>query len=238
MDHTLEKDAAISTTASSKIVVVDKEATTLLGDATKAPGRSGFPFRHTSLVRCSTLASSGTAFGEKVAKWWKTTYLGKQISHYKNTLDRKVAYVWEFKCFLPYVWPSSEPRLYLNIVGVGICLLGTRILNVLIPMQLGAVIDSLAQPDSPFPFSSIVLYISYRWLANTGLASLKGYLWGDVDKWSSHAISTAAYNRVMGLSSDYHDTKSSGRLVGLVGALFTLLKVICLDYYLETCLVT
>lgn len=219
MDQMVEKDVAISTTASPKIVAGDKKATAPLDDQTKAPGTSGPSLGNTSLVETSNHASSGTALGEKVVKWWKKTYVSKRFNHYKTTLEQNVAYIWEFKRFLPYVWPSSKPKLYLNIVGVGLCLLGTRILNVLMPMQLGAVIDTLAKPDSPIPFSNIALYISYRWFANSGLRSLKGYLWEDVERWSSHAISTAAYNHVIGLSSDYHDTKSSGRLVGLSRAL-------------------
>lgn len=224
MDQVSEKDAAIPTTASPKIVAVDKEATAPLDDATKAPGTSGSSLGYTSLIKISTCASSGTALGERVAKWWKKTYVGKGVGRCKTTLDKKVAYICEFKCFLPYVWPSREPKLYFNIVGVGICVLGTRILHVLTPMQLGAVIDMLAKPDSPIPSSHIALYISYSWFANSGLPKLKSYLWEGVDRWSTHAISTAAYNRVIGLSSDYHEKKSSGRLVGLSGALSTHFK--------------
>ena len=49
------------------------------------------------------------------------------------------------KIFLPYVWPYHDKKLQFRAVLVGACLLATNALNVLVPNQMGVMIDSLTE---------------------------------------------------------------------------------------------
>lgn len=46
---------------------------------------------------------------------------------------------------IPFFWPKGKPHLQLLYVGVGLCLLLDRILNVLVPLQLGLITDILSK---------------------------------------------------------------------------------------------
>ena len=73
------------------------------------------------------------------------------------------AYAREFTIFLPYIWPSSskDRKLQLNMLGVVVCLACIRALNVLIPRQLGLVINALGVPRNNLPLEEIGICISY-----------------------------------------------------------------------------
>src|SRR6266702_3025724 len=55
-----------------------------------------------------------------------------------------LGYLKGFLIFLPYVWPSKDRRIQLYIVLIGLYLVAQRLLNVLIPRQLGIIIDKLS----------------------------------------------------------------------------------------------
>jgi hypothetical protein len=47
--------------------------------------------------------------------------------------------------FLPYLWPFHSKVLQFRAVLVGLCLLASNALNVLVPNQMGIMIDSLTK---------------------------------------------------------------------------------------------
>lgn len=49
------------------------------------------------------------------------------------------------QAFIPYIWPIRNRRLQGFAGIVGFCLLAERILNVLVPRQLGIITDKLAK---------------------------------------------------------------------------------------------
>ncbi len=68
------------------------------------------------------------------------------------------------------------------------------------------------------PWLEISLFILYSWLnSNAGIFALRSYLWLPVQLYAEGSISTAAYNHVMTLSSDFHDSKQSGELYQTMG---------------------
>ena len=170
-----EKEATHPASAPHKPAVQDHDSTALLNNSTKS---SNPPFK-----------SFTKAIHSKIGDLWKRTWLGKVTDQYTTVVTNKLVYLQEFKCFLPYIWPSSEPKLFFNYAGVGICLLATRVLFVLVPVQLGAIINALGSSDKRFPYSEIALYMLYRWLVNSGLSSLgsiSGKLWTNGRAMRSH----------------------------------------------------
>ncbi|KAL8900445.1 MAG: hypothetical protein Q9207_005693 [Kuettlingeria erythrocarpa] len=121
-------------------------------------------------------------------------------------------YLRGFAIFIPMIWPSRQPRLYLNMVGCGFCVLGRRALNIMVPYQLGIIITILTNGTGSL-YSAIALYALFRWTASDlGLDMAQDFLWQPVERYSTIAITTAAFNQIMELSSDFHDSKQSGEL--------------------------
>src|SRR5216117_529985 len=96
-----------------------------------------------------------------------------------------------------------------------------RVVNVLIPAQLGLVTDKLAgengQPrNSPtrdwclivakMPWVSLLLYVFLRFMqGNMGLVgALRSYAWIPVGQYSYRELSTRAFEHVHSLSLDFH----------------------------------
>ena len=49
------------------------------------------------------------------------------------------------KVFFPYVWPTRDKSLQVRALFVGVCLLSTNALNVLVPNQMGVMVDKLTK---------------------------------------------------------------------------------------------
>ncbi|KAM7196125.1 hypothetical protein V8F20_007160 [Naviculisporaceae sp. PSN 640] len=120
------------------------------------------------------------------------------------------AYVKRFMIFFPYIWPSGRPALQFRIALVGGCLLINNGLNVLIPRQIGIVMDSLYGINLKNPWVEVMIYVGFRIVASSaGISGIRSWLWYPVENYSSEALRTAAYSHVMRLSADFHDAKSS-----------------------------
>ncbi|KAK2750975.1 hypothetical protein FQN57_000050 [Myotisia sp. PD_48] len=131
--------------------------------------------------------------------------------------EQDIGGVWlmvkNFKEISPYFWPSGRIKLQLLYVGVAICLLLQRAVNVIIPLQIGLITNALATSKGAVPWKPIFVYISLRLLESSGgLPAIRRFLWMPLEDYSYHKIGTALFNHVMSLSSDFHDTKHSGKL--------------------------
>ena len=63
----------------------------------------------------------------------------------------------------------------------------------------------------------VFLFILIRWLGSgAGIPALQRYLWVPIDQYAYRCITTAAYNHVMSLSSEFHTSKDTGEIYGAV----------------------
>ncbi|KAL8661793.1 MAG: hypothetical protein Q9202_005290 [Teloschistes flavicans] len=121
-------------------------------------------------------------------------------------------YLRGFAIFIPMVWPSKKPMLYLNMLGCAVCILGERVLAVLRPRQFGIIVNILTSGSGSL-YPAIGLYMLFSWLSgSSGIGAIRECLWLPVDRYSQVTITTAAYNQILELSSDFHDNKQSGEL--------------------------
>lgn len=124
-----------------------------------------------------------------------------------------LTYLREFTIFLPFIWPSRNLRLQLHMVGIVLCLVAIRCLNVLAPRQLGIVINGFGTSPGHLPVADLVLYLFFDWLTASSITgTIKDYLWLAVEQNAHKAIVTATFNHIMGLSCNFHDNKKSGEL--------------------------
>lgn len=144
-----------------------------------------------------------------------------------------IAYVRRFALFVPYIWPSNNRVLQLNLLGIFVCLALLRVLVVLAPYQLGVVVNLLGTSSGQFPIRQILLYLVFTWVDSAGLIEMaKAYLWIPIEQNAQKTLVMAAYNRIMTLSSDFHDNKKSGELYASVEqgvAIYSLLDQILFE---------
>ena len=127
-------------------------------------------------------------------------------------------YLSGYSLFFPYLWPSKSRRLQIVVVVCFVLILMQRVVNVLVPYQVGVITDSLSEEDGSgfrVPWFEICMYILYRWLqGNQGLiGSLRSSLWIPVSQYSYMELSTAAFEHVHGLSLEFHLGKKTGEVL-------------------------
>ncbi|KAL8669122.1 MAG: hypothetical protein Q9168_006274 [Polycauliona sp. 1 TL-2023] len=138
------------------------------------------------------------------------------------------SYLRGFSLFVPMVWPTKRPVLYLNMLGCVLCVLCNRAVNVLQPRQLGIVVNTLAS-GSGSPYLGIGLYVFYYWLPGV-LGTARTLLWLPVDQYAQGQIPVEAFRHIMRLSSEFHDNKQSGELYQTItqgGSISNLLDMVC-----------
>ncbi|KAL2046293.1 hypothetical protein N7G274_001740 [Stereocaulon virgatum] len=140
----------------------------------------------------------------------------------KELKDRLLAngnwftYARSFSIFVPLVWPTKQPLLYVNLIGVFVCIACTRALNILEPRQFGIVLDRLSVAEGVGSVKSlalqVMLYIFYGWFSSHILSTIQSRLWLPIDQNARQCLKKTAYNHIMDLSLDFHSDKQSGEL--------------------------
>ena len=120
-------------------------------------------------------------------------------------------YVKAYRVFLPYMWPQTL-LLQLRFPGLACCIIAERLLNIVLPLTLGRIVDDLGVlQGKAVPWIPITLFMGLQILNSAaGLQFLESWLWLALDKSAQLRLQTAAYNHVMNLSCDFHDSKRSG----------------------------
>ncbi|KAB8232962.1 hypothetical protein ETB97_002583 [Aspergillus alliaceus] len=126
-------------------------------------------------------------------------------------------YLSGYSLFFPYLWPSKSRRLQIVVVICFLLIVLQRVVNVLVPLQVGVITRKLTKTGDGFnvPWFDICLYILFRWLqGNQGLiGSLRSSLWIPVSQYSYMELSTAAFEHVHSLSLDFHLGKKTGEVL-------------------------
>ncbi|EQL03194.1 heavy metal tolerance protein [Ophiocordyceps sinensis CO18] len=119
-----------------------------------------------------------------------------------------------FMILFPLVWPVGNYALQLRAAAVIVCLLGSNALHLLIPRQIGIIMDSLGGSSSANPWLAVCFYAVLRLTSSdAGIGLLRQWLWIPVKYYAHDSISRAAYSHMMHLSADFHDSKSSSDMM-------------------------
>ncbi|KFZ14554.1 hypothetical protein V502_06026 [Pseudogymnoascus sp. VKM F-4520 (FW-2644)] len=141
-------------------------------------------------------------------------------------------YLRGYSLFFPYLWPNKSLRLQITVVVCFGLVLLQRLVNVLVPIQMGNVTDMLSEDESPeeegilqmlkgghngpaMPWLAISLLIVYKVFQGTSglLAAGRAVLWIPVSQYSYQALSTSSFEHVHGLSLDFHLGKRTGEVL-------------------------
>ena len=127
-------------------------------------------------------------------------------------------YVRGYSLFFPYLWPARSVRLQATVLLCFGLVLVARVVNVLVPYQVGVITNELAGEGGDgrtIPWAGICLYLLYRLLqGNNGLlGAARATLWVPIGQYSYQALSTAAFEHVHGLSLEFHLGKKTGEVL-------------------------
>lgn len=126
-------------------------------------------------------------------------------------------YLSGYSILFPYLWPSKSRHLQIIVIICFGLLILQRIVNVLVPYQVGVITEALSIEDNKLqlPWLQICLYIIYRWLQGSQglLESLRSYLWIPISQYAYMEVSTASFEHVHGLSLDFHLNKRIGEVL-------------------------
>ncbi len=88
-----------------------------------------------------------------------------------------------------------------------------RVINVLVPYQLGRLVEALG--SGKMPLGEIALYILYRGFQGQQgvLGSIRAILWIPIQQSTYKRLTTAAYEHVLSLSLDFHLSKRIGEVM-------------------------
>ncbi|KAF3484100.1 vacuolar ABC heavy metal transporter [Arthroderma uncinatum] len=131
-------------------------------------------------------------------------------------------YISGYSLFFPYLWPSRSTKLKTIVVFCFILVILQRGVNVMVPHQVGAIVDILAQENGNefyVPWGTICIYVICRALQGTQgmIGALRSFLWIPVGQYSYMELSTAAFEHVHSLSLDFHLGKKTGEVLSALG---------------------
>lgn len=88
-------------------------------------------------------------------------------------------YIRGYSLFFPYLWPAKSVRLQITVVFCFFLVMVARVINVLVPVQVGIITDILSGENGDYrgiPWGPICLYIFYRVLqGGNGLLGAAGH---------------------------------------------------------------
>ncbi|KAI1816841.1 hypothetical protein GGS20DRAFT_145992 [Poronia punctata] len=116
------------------------------------------------------------------------------------------------KVLFPYLWPSNSPLHQATVMICVVLLIAQRIINIMVPLQLGTLVDALGY--GKIPYKEVVLYVVYRGLQGQqgAIGAARAVLWIPVSQNLFRRLSCAAFEHVLGLSMDFHLSKRIGEV--------------------------
>lgn len=135
-------------------------------------------------------------------------------------------YLRGYSLFFPYLWPKDSMPLQVHVMICFVLVVAQRIVNVLVPTQIGVVVEELVKvvknvangeplTMDNFPLTEF-LKLGFFWIlqGQSGLlGSIRSLLWIPVSQYSYRGLTTAAFNHVHSLSLDFHLSKRTGEVL-------------------------
>ncbi|KAK4157101.1 ABC transporter-like protein [Chaetomidium leptoderma] len=120
-----------------------------------------------------------------------------------------------YSVFFPYLWPSKSARLQGVVMMCFVLVILQRVVNILVPTQLGTLTDTFEKKDLDSVWLQLGLLILYKLLQGPSglLGSVRSMLWIPVSQHTYRALTTAAFEHVHSLSLDFHLGKRTGEVL-------------------------
>lgn len=176
-------------------------------------------------VRYGSTPATVTSSEESVDEDDGDFYIGyrKAKNQFQQRLQASgswLVYVKRYRVFVPLIWPTGQRRTQISIVCVGVLLCADRALTLLLPRQLGLVVNAVSHAithGTRLPAVELVLFLLYQYLsASRILDSLEEICWTPVEQHAEKNVKLAAHAKIMDLSRDFQTEKSSAEMLDSV----------------------
>ncbi|KAG0294412.1 Homocysteine S-methyltransferase 1 [Linnemannia gamsii] len=139
----------------------------------------------------------------------------------------------------PYIWPSKSRKLQIHILFCLALLVVGRVVNVLVPQQLGKVVNALRQVSDGatdengkprFVWVEIMVFIGLRALQGSigAVDTLQGLLWIPVGQFNTRELAVRMFEHLLNLSLRFHLNRKTGEMLRVqdrgVSSIVTLLS--------------
>jgi hypothetical protein len=126
-------------------------------------------------------------------------------------------YTKAFMIFLPYIWPKHSKKLQLRMMLVWACILAGNLLNVLVPRQLGVVVDAVTTArvsrEGQRTWIAVAVFVALTFARSDAcIGWLHWAIHQPIEQYQYAALNNAALSHVMSLSSDYHEKKEPSQI--------------------------
>lgn len=123
-----------------------------------------------------------------------------------------LGYLKDFAIFIPYIIPKKDRKVQFSIFLCLVCLSGKRVLNILIPAQLGIVTNMILERQAPY--GALFVWLLLTLLSDdTGLGLVESLAKIPIKQFSYRQLTNAAFNHVMGLSMEFHSERDSAEVM-------------------------
>ncbi|KAK4619468.1 Heavy metal tolerance protein [Fulvia fulva] len=129
------------------------------------------------------------------------------------------AYLKEFNIFIPMLLPRKNRLVQACLVTIGVCIFMNRALNILVPRQVGIVVNELTEAygTGVVPWRALGLWMLYTSLSSgVGIGLLKALAEMPVNQYGHRMIATTAFQHIMDLDMHFHNEKNSGELIRVI----------------------
>lgn len=132
-------------------------------------------------------------------------------------------YLRGYSLFFPYLWPSKSFKLKVVVMICIVLSICQRVVNVLVPLQIGKVTTALYsevdEGGKNMPWLAISILIILKFLQGTSgiLGAARSVLWIPISQYSYQALTTASFEHVHSLSLDFHLGKRTGEVISALG---------------------
>lgn len=117
------------------------------------------------------------------------------------------------RVLFPYLWPSKSPRLQLLALLCLALLFSGRLVNLLVPVALGRIVEALSTKSDPW--MPILCFSVLKLFQGSGglITVAQNLLWYPISWYSDMNMSRLMFDRVLNLSMAYHTRRKTGELM-------------------------
>ncbi|RAL17535.1 ABC transporter ATP-binding protein [Aspergillus homomorphus CBS 101889] len=136
---------------------------------------------------------------------------GAHTSNIRKT-DGWMAYIQDFKVFLPFLISRRDYKVQACLLVCILCLVADRVLNIVVPRQLGVIADKLFARE--LPYADLGIYLALNLLHNqSGLEMIVSLAKIPLKQFSYRQLTNAAFNHVLNLGMDFHSDRDSAEVM-------------------------
>jgi ABC-type multidrug transport system fused ATPase/permease subunit len=142
-----------------------------------------------------------------------------------------LGYLKDFAIFIPFIVPKKDRKVQFSILLCLASLAGQRVLNILIPAQLGIVTNTVLHGQPPY--GALFVWLLLALLRDeTGLGLVQALAKIPIKQFSYRGLTNAAFNHVLSLSMEFHSERDSGEVMKAIeqgGSLANLLETAVIE---------